>query len=150
MRGRRQPRPARLRSLLAPEPHPARGLRRRSDWQLPVVLLAGFALGCVPEAPESGIPTHPSDRFSVTLAWDAPGTDAQGAILEDLAGYRVYHGSSMPPNGPSGTMIEVGEATQYTLENLEAGTYFFAVTAIDRSGNESDLSQELRVEVGWQ
>jgi hypothetical protein len=47
-------------------------------------------------------------------------------------------------------MIEVGEATQYTLENLEAGTYFFAVTAIDRSGNESDLSQELRVEVGWQ
>jgi fibronectin type 3 domain-containing protein len=45
-------------------------------------------------------------------------------------------------------MIDVGDTTEFTVENLEAGTYYFAVTAVDKAGNESDLSEELRVEVG--
>ena len=133
----------------APEARRACGPRHRS-WRgpLPVVLLAAVAAGCVPDTPDGGIPTHPSDRFSVTLAWDPPATDAIGGTLEDLAGFRLYHSLSMPPNGPGGTLIEVGEATQHTVENLEPGTYYFAVTAIDVAGNESALSDELRVEVG--
>lgn len=125
--------------------HGPRGIRSR---RLPLVLLATIALGCLPDSPADGIPTHPSDRFSVTFAWHAPVTDAMGNTLGDLAGFRLYHCASMPPNGPDGTMIDVGDTTEFTVENLEAGTYYFAVSAVDKAGNESDLSKELRVEVG--
>jgi len=127
-----------------PAAHPA-----GSVWRLFLVVPLLTALAaCAPDAPEGGIPTHPSDRFSVTLAWDPPATDAMGDALEDLAGYRLYHSRSTPPNGAEGTQVEVGAATQYKVENLEAGTYYIAVTAIDEAGNESALSNELRVEVG--
>ena len=115
---------------------------------LVAILLAGILFACAPDSPDGGIPTHPSDLFSVTFAWDAPSTDALGNPLVDLAGFRLYHSPSMPPNGPEGSMIEVGDVTQFTVENLEAGIYYFAVTAIDAVGNESELSEELRVEVG--
>lgn len=127
-----------------------RGSRRPPRWLavgLPLTLLT-LLVACAPESPEGGLPTHPSERFSVTLAWDAPSTDAMGNALEDLAGFRIYHSPVMPPDGPEGTRIEVGGATEYTVQDLAAGSYWFAVTAVDASGNESDLSEALRVEVG--
>jgi fibronectin type 3 domain-containing protein len=30
--------------------------------------------------------------------------------------------------------------TDHIMENLESGTYYFAITAYDQNGNESDLS----------
>ena len=45
-------------------------------------------------------------------------------------------------------MVDVGEATRYTVTDLEAGEYLFAVTALDEDGNESDFSDPLPVEVG--
>lgn len=120
--------------------------RHNRRWLL--ALVAALTLGCVPDSPDAGIPTHPSERFSVTLAWDAPATDAMGNPLGDLAGYHLYHSPSSPPDGPDGTMIDAGVATQYTVDGLQAGIYYFAVTAVDEAGNESALSAELRVEVG--
>lgn len=111
-------------------------------------MLVLIAPACAPDAPEGGIPTHPSDRYSVTLAWDAPATDAMGNTLTDLGGFRLYRSPSMPADGPDASVIELGKSTQFTVENLEPGVYFFAVTAVDETGNESELSQELRVEVG--
>jgi len=109
---------------------------------LGVVLVAA----CVPDAPDAELPTGPSDRFSVMLAWDAPTTDADGNPLADLSGYRLYYipaGSA----GDSMTML-IGDSTQVTVTDLPAGSYAFAVTALDRSGNESDFSDPLNVEVG--
>lgn len=129
-------------------PRRAPGAGRHGAWLLAAAVLMVLAAGCAPDAPDGGIPTHPSDRFSVTLAWDAPATDAMGGALTDLAGYRLYHSPSQPANGPDGAMVEVGPEAQYTVENLEPGVYFFAVTAVDEAGNESELSEELRAEVG--
>jgi hypothetical protein len=111
-----------------------------------LVTLAAVA-GCTPEGPESGVPTHPGDTYSVTLEWDAPTTDAVGRPLRDLAGYRLYYRAS--GSGPGGdTMVEVGDATRFTVSGLALGDYLFAVTALDTLGNESDLSEPLPVEVG--
>ena len=53
----------------------------------------------------------------------------------DLAGYRVYVGTSP---GSYNTTIDVGKVTSYSLANLKSGvTYYFTVTAYDTSGNES-------------
>lgn len=71
---------------------------------------------------------------TTTLSW-APNTDS------DLAGYRVYMGTS---SGTYGTPVDVGNVTSYTAGNLKAGTtYYFAVTAYDQSWNESVYSSEV-------
>jgi hypothetical protein len=79
---------------------------------------------------------------SVQLAWDAPTTNADGTPLTDLAGYKLYYGSI---SGIYTVVINVGNQTTYTVPDLGDGqTYYFAVTAYDTMGNESELSEELR------
>ncbi len=114
---------------------------------LGVLLVSAFAMGCTPEGPGDGIPTHPSDTYSVTLEWDAPTTDAVGRPLEDLQGYRLYYRETESAAGAE-TMIELGAETGVTVSGLPAGDYLFAVTALDTLGNESDLSNPLPVQVG--
>ena len=112
---------------------------------------AAFALltasACAPDAPDSGAPTHPTDRYSVTLEWDAPTVDAVGRPLDDLAGYRLYYSPDAGTQSDA-EMVDVGAGTRYTVTGLEAGSYLFAVTALDIDGNESDFSDPLPVEVG--
>lgn len=76
------------------------------------------------------------------LSWDPPTTNADGTLLTDLAGYKIYYGTS------SGTYTEMVEITdpqknEYTIENFTPATYYFAVTAYDTAGNESDFSNEV-------
>ena len=59
----------------------------------------------------------------------------------DLAGYRVYYGTS---SREYINFIDVGKVTTYRLDNLlEDLEYYIAVTAYDMSGNESDFSEEV-------
>jgi len=110
-------------------------------------VLAGLH-ACSPDGPEGGIPTHPTDGFSVTLEWDAPTQDAAGRPLTDLAGFRLYYSPTLPPSAPEGIRLDVGLETRVTVPGLPAGRYYFAVTALDAVGNESDLSAPLEVELG--
>lgn len=105
-----------------------------------------LAPACAPDGPSDGLPTHPSDTYSVSLEWDPPTTDAMGRPLEDLAGYRLYF--RLADQAEFEPPVEVGTATEATLDGLTAGDYVFAVTALDVLGNESDLSVPLPVEVG--
>jgi len=62
----------------------------------------------------------------------------------DVAGYRVY--ISTCPNGPQCLYEPEGTTTftQYDIGNLPNGvTLYYAVTAFDRAGNESELSEEM-------
>src|SRR5947208_13308994 len=67
----------------------------------------------------------------VNLAWDA----STGA-----AGYKVHFGTA---SRVYGTPVDVGASTTYTVTGLAAGTYYFAVTAYDSSGVQSDFSNEV-------
>ena len=85
--------------------------------------------------------------YPVTLAWDPPTTNADGTPLTDLAGYKVYYGiqpcNGIPPCNYN-HKFNIGNATTYTVTNLTEGvTYYFATTAYDTSGNESDYSNEV-------
>lgn len=124
---------------------------------LPTLALLG-ALGLALGSCKPGGPTDPGDggpdpnpggeTFSVTLEWNAPTQDAEGAPLLDLAGYTVHYRPSSPADGPGATSVDAGEATRVTIDELPAGAWHFGVTARDVSGNESALSNELRIEVG--
>lgn len=72
----------------------------------------------------------------VTLTWD-PATDDT-----EVTGYLVHYGLS-PVSGPGGTYDfgseDVGDTTTAILDNLSNDlTYYFAVTAYDDAGNESE------------
>jgi len=76
------------------------------------------------------------------VAWDAPTANADGTPLTDLAGYKVYYGTTA--GGPYGNSRDAGNATTYDLTGLTQGTtYYIVATAYDTSGNESVYSDEV-------
>lgn len=76
---------------------------------------------------------------SVTLNWTAPTENADGTTLTDLAGYRVYWGTTPGSYANSITIDNPGQ-TMVVIENLMAGTYEFVATSFDASGVESAYS----------
>ena len=86
------------------------------------VALAGFGFSNIVNAADVG------------LAWNAnPETD--------IAKYRLSYGTS---SGQYTQVKEVGRDTRTLVTNLEAGrTYYFAVSAVNYAGMQSDLSAEV-------
>jgi hypothetical protein len=76
---------------------------------------------------------------SATLSWVPPTQNADGSPLNDLAGFKVYWGSAQNSLTSSVTINNAGVAS-HLVESLVPGTWFFAVTAFDANGNESDRS----------
>jgi hypothetical protein len=75
---------------------------------------------------------------SATLSWTAPTTSEDGTALNDLAGYKIYYGTDSTSFSNS---IDVKNVTTYQLANLTSElAYYFAITAYDIHGNESDHS----------
>lgn len=61
----------------------------------------------------------------------------------ELAGYRIYVGTS-PGSYTFAGPFDAHNGTSYTIANLPKGqTYYFAVSAYDGAGNESQLSSEV-------
>ena len=83
---------------------------------------------------------------SVTLSWMPPTENADGSVLTDLVGYKVYYGTTIDSMNTIET-INNPAITVYIVENLHAGSWFFKVTAFDTAGNESDDSNTATKEV---
>jgi hypothetical protein len=86
------------------------------------------------------IPAGDASAASATLNWSAPTTHTDGTALTDLAGYKLYFGTA---SATYSAPIDVGNVLTYTVTGLTGGTYYFAVTAYDSSGNESSFSNEV-------
>ncbi|MBA5876271.1 MAG: hypothetical protein GDA66_17230 [Nitrospira sp. CR1.2] len=86
--------------------------------------------------PSASASTSSPKTASATVSWNA-NTES------DLAGYRIYVGTRSGSYGFVGP-FEVSNRTSFTIANLPTGTtYFFAVSAFDKSGNESAKSAEV-------
>jgi hypothetical protein len=82
---------------------------------------------------------------SATLTWAAPSTNEDGTPLTALGGYKVYYGTTPGVY----TSINVGSVSSYQVRGLTKGeVYYFAVSAYDSSGNESDLSEVVSKVIG--
>jgi hypothetical protein len=84
-------------------------------------------------------PPPPPPSSSVTLAWVAPTTLTSGAALTDLAGYRLYYGTS-PDSLDHALVITDPSVTSVVITALTPGVWYFAASAFDTSGLESSLS----------
>jgi hypothetical protein len=76
---------------------------------------------------------------SATLSWVPPTTNADGSPLTNLAGYRVYWGTSLG-DYPNTTTLNNAGLTSYVVGNLTPGTWYFVATALNSAGGESNFS----------
>lgn len=74
------------------------------------------------------------------LSWVAPTQYTDNSALLNLAGFKIYYGTS-EGNLIHSVSINDPSVTSYQLDQLQSNTtYYFAVTAIDSLGIESDYS----------
>lgn len=78
---------------------------------------------------------------SLAIEWQAPAQNEDGSSAVDIAGYKVYWGSG--PDTADGS-ITINNPRQTSWEPaLPPGKYYFAVTAFDQDGNESEPSKAI-------
>lgn len=83
-----------------------------------------------PESPEPG---------RATLAWVAPSLNNDGSALTELAGYRISYGRS-PDELDRSIVIDSASVLECAIEQLDAGTWYFAVVAYNAYGLEGPKS----------
>ena len=76
---------------------------------------------------------------SATLSWAPPTQNTDGSALSNLAGYRVYWGTSQGSYPNSVTISNPGLAT-YVVDQLTPARWYFVVTAYSSNGVESSPS----------
>jgi hypothetical protein len=87
-------------------------------------------------------PADTNEPVVTTVTWVAPSSRDDNSPLTNLAGFYVYYGqrsgeyvSKVPITNPN--------ASSHTVSDLAPGTWFFAVSAYDDNGFESNLSSEI-------
>jgi hypothetical protein len=80
-----------------------------------------------------------STTGSATINWTEPTQNTNGTALTDLAGIRIYYGTSA---SSLTELVQVaGTAlTSYTISSLASGVWYFAAVAYTSTGEESSLS----------
>ena len=97
-----------------------------------VALLAGCGGG------GGGGATASDAASAAALTWTEPRFNTDGSALTDIAGYRIYHGTS--PSSLSQFDAVDATVTRASLTSLASGTHYFAVSTLNSTGDESALS----------
>jgi len=72
--------------------------------------------------------------FGITLEWGC-------VTCDDVSGYLIHYGTE---SGTYTAVIDVGRASEYTLEGLDKDeTYYLTVSSYDSWGNVSDAAPEI-------
>ena len=90
-----------------------------------------------PPSPPTGLRTQTGDNF-IQIFWN-PNPET------DIAGYNIYVGATY-----EGKYQWIGSATGYSYTDrgaVNGTTYYYAVTAYDFDGNESDLSKDVAYDI---
>jgi hypothetical protein len=125
-------------------------LRRFVHWMVLFVLLVStFVIGaCGTSLSGDPMGNDSPESGKVTLHWEAPLHNRDGSLLQDLAGFRIYYGRGIPLTKENASKVDVDKnLNSRSIDALMPGTYFFAVTAIDQSGNESVFSEVVSVDI---
>ena len=89
--------------------------------------------------PKFAISVDQIGTVSTTLNWTPPTENEDGTPLLDLAGYKIYWGTTRGQYTHSVTIDNPG-ISSYVVENLAPGIYDFAGTSFNQAGVESDYS----------
>jgi hypothetical protein len=81
---------------------------------------------------------------SVTLTWTSPTQNTDGTPITNLAGYRLHYGQASRSYSRS-LNVPAAATHSVVIEDLAAGTWYFAIRSINKAGVASALSREVRV-----
>jgi hypothetical protein len=86
-------------------------------------------------------PPPPATTGSAILTWTPPTHYTDGSPLTGLVGFKLYWGTT---SGVYSRQLAINNplTRTWTLNDLPAGRWFFAVSALDVSGSESAKSNE--------
>ncbi|SDW28213.1 hypothetical protein SAMN04487960_10264 [Marinobacter mobilis] len=91
---------------------------------------------------ETGTATETQPANSALLSWTAPLTRVNGESLAmgEIAGFEVVYGTSADSLD---TSLAIGDASvdELLVDELTAGTWYFAIRTLDTDGNRSALSE---------
>jgi hypothetical protein len=73
------------------------------------------------------------------VSWVVPTVNTNGSPLTDLAGVRIYYGTSQSALNQS-VQVNGTSTTSYTLSGLSAGTWYFGAEAFTTNGLASSMS----------
>ncbi len=94
-----------------------------------------------PTTPPPTSSTAAPTSGSAALTWTPPTRNTDGSTLTDLFAYKVYWGTS-PGVYSNQLTLNNPLATTWTINNLGAGRWYFAVTSVTTGGIESAKSNE--------
>lgn len=92
----------------------------------------------------SAAPTSQAD--SVTISWAAPTENTDGSALTDLSGYEILYGANASELTEKISIGTVG-LSNYVVENLSSGTWYFEVVAVNTSGFQSAPSSVVSITI---
>jgi len=111
-----------------------------ADTEYYFAIVTTFSDGSISYSNSPSVFTLADGEILVSLKWDPPTTNEDGTPLTDLAGYKVYYG----PNSREYTYaMDVGMAETVSFIVQETDWIYWAVTAYDYYGNESEYSNEV-------
>ena len=99
---------------------------------------------------ESGSPGDggTGSKGSASLSWTAPLENSDGTSLQDLIEFRVYKGTSTSRSSFQRiATISNPSVSVFLVENLPAGSYYFAVTAVNSQNVESSFSNVAQITI---
>ena len=88
---------------------------------------------------DRGLSHADSTSQTAIVSWTPPVQRTDGSALTDLAGYRVYYGKGLNSLTQIIDIRNAGQTSQF-IDDLDTGTWYFAVTAYTRDGLESEMS----------
>jgi len=106
--------------------------------RLPRVIVLSVAF-CVAGFPAGAAWAARNPGGSATLSWYPPTANADGSALGNLAGYRIYYGTSAQRLNRT-IVIDNPGLTRYVVENLSSSKWHFAMTSYNADGKESERS----------
>ncbi len=110
-----------------------------NDGALATATFSNVSVGGAQSTPPATPP--PTTTGSAALSWVPPTQNSNGTTLTDLIGFKVYWGTT---SGVYTNQLLINNPTTktWTVGNLGAGRWYFAVTALAASGMESTKSNE--------
>jgi hypothetical protein len=108
---------------------------------------AGSSPAVTSQSPPTPAPSPTPTAGAATLSWTAPDQNTDGSTLTNLSGYRIYYGTSANTLDQVIQINTIG-ITEYVIDNLTAGTYYFSIRAYNSAGLESALSNIVSDTIG--
>ena len=97
--------------------------------------------------PQFAITVMQPTKGTATLSWVPPTTNSDGTPITNLVGYRIIYGNS-PSELTRAVSVDRATLTNYVIDNLTPGRWYFAIEAVNDVGETSDPTAVVSAAVG--